>query len=528
MTTYDTPLPPHDDGAERQVLGCILDGTGAALPSLNTALEWGCRPEWFYDLRHRTIWNAVVHLHEAGIPVETPSVMVRLRTAGTLEECGGVSYLAELPNGVISHTSLTHYLKVVWDKLKLRKLLGICARAADLAQSDPGDVDAFLAKHEAEVAELTETSQASTELPLREIVKGVVNDMESYHYKRGSQQLRGLPLGPPGWYLDKIIRGVRERHYLVVAGRPGDGKTSFALNVLEHLALEYVWQEVTEEKNADGAAVFRERKGIPIAVFSVEMDQESLGYRLLFGRAGVDTGTWSEGYAKKADHDNLVRASGELSHAEVWVDDTPSQSIGMIAAKARRMARQYGIKLFVLDYLQLVEMEDGRGFDRVKELTKISRKIMALKKQLGVPWMVLAQMNRNIETSEVKRTPVLSDLKDCGAIEQDADAVIFLHRASYEQLKRDEPSNPDGVSDQETVKRATEGWKWSEIPVRMNAFVAKNRFGPVGSAKLVFCPNFCRFDDWHLWKCAHAHEELKQGERARAILPRQTELGETT
>jgi replicative DNA helicase len=492
---------------------------------LTLALERGCKPEWFFDLRHRTIWNAIAELNEKGIPVETASVLVRLNTAGTTEQVGGLAYLAGLSDKVATQISFPHYLSVLWDKFKLRRLIGICARNADLAQGDPGEVDAFLARVESEVAELTETSQQSAEVPMRELVTRVIADMEEYHYKRGSQQLRGLPIGPPGWYVDKVVRGIRDKHYVVIAGRPGDGKSSFAMNIVEYLALDYRWQEPTAEKNEEGKPIMAERKGIPIAVFSIEMDKESLGYRLLFGRAGVDSGTWSEGYAKKEDHDNLVMASGELAAAPVWVDDTPGQSIGMIAAKARRMARQYGIKLFVLDYLQLVEMEDGKGFDRVKELTKISRKIMALKKQLGVPWLVLAQMNRNIEQAESKRTPVLSDLKDCGAIEQDADVVMFLHRPTREELKRDDKSNPEGLSDEETIRNHTNGWQWSAVPKRVNVFVAKNRFGPVGSAKLVFCPNYCRFDDWHMWKCAHAGEALKAGERVKVILPKQEELG---
>jgi len=246
------------------------------------------------------------------------------------------------------------------------------------------------------------------------------------------------------------------------------------------------------------------RKGVPVAVFSIEMDAESLGYRLLFGRAEVDTAEFSQGFASKEDEERLVAAVKELSRSNIYIDATPAQSIGQIAAKARRMVKQYGIKLFVLDYLQLVEQEGGNGFDRVKELTKISRKIMALKKQLKVPWLVLAQMNRNIETSEAKRAPVLSDLKDCGAIEQDCDLALFLYRPSRAQLK--------DSGDEAVLDTVCEKWDWSKRPFRVNAMIAKNRFGPTGVAHLVFCKNLCRFEDWHLWKVDHKVEERKEGE----------------
>ena len=203
----------------------------------------------------------------------------------------------------------------------------------------------------------------------------------------------------------------------------------------------------------------------------------------------------------------------KLAGAQVIIDDASGQSIGQIAAKARRWAKQYGIKLFVLDYLQLLDGDNPRDEDRVR-LAKISKKIVALKKALKIPWIVLAQMNRNIETSEAKRIPVLSDLKDCGAIEQDADVVAFLYKPDKKTL---EYAAEGKDSDREILDRVCEDWAWSKRPARVNAFVAKHRYGPTGPVELLFQKNLCRFEDWHLWKVKHGAEQRKEGERASVV-----------
>ena len=235
----------------------------------------------------------------------------------------------------------------------------------------------------------------------------------------------------------------------------------------------------------------------------------------VFGRAGVDEAEFNQGYSRTGDWDKLIRARAELRGTNIYIDDAPAQSIGQIAAKARRWKRQYGIKLFVLDYVQLGTSDNPRDDDRVR-LNKISAKLVLLKKQLKTPWIVLAQMNRNIETGDVKRPPVLSDLKDSGCLEQDADKVIFLHKPDRKELDyaKEGEESENGLLD-----RVTKGWDWSKRPYRMNAIVAKNRRGPKGTAKLVFSPNMCRFDDWHMWKVKNAGEELKAGERQSVIDP---------
>ena len=310
-------------------------------------------------------------------------------------------------------------------------------------------------------------------------------------------------------------------------GGRGDGKSSEAMNIVEYLATDYVWHKGTGKKVLNGDIEVEETvevKGIPVAVFSLEMDNESLGYRLLFGRAGVSEAKFNQGYPEKGDEEKLVAAAAKLVKANIWLDDTPAQSIGRIAAKARRMAKQHGIKLFVLDYLQLSTSDNPRDDERTR-LDKISKKIFALKKQLKVPWLVLAQMNRNIETSERDRAPVLSDLAGSGSIEQDSDKVLILKRPTRRELEKpNRTAAGEGPSDEDILNTVCQDWEWSRRPTRVDAWVVKNRRGPRGKAEMVFQNNLCRFEDWHMWKVKHGVEERKAGE-SKSALPNNEELG---
>jgi len=368
---------------------------GSAAASLDKLAAQKFDPEFFYDLRHRTVFEGMLKLREANRPVDIITLQQTLKDGGTLEDIGGVTYLNELQDSVTSAVNLAHYAGVVRGKALVRAFVNKCGELQRRAL-EADDVGKVIADASGELLELATVGQAETAWkPMRDIVQDVITDMEEFRYVRGKTQLRGLPTGPNGVYLDKLIRGIRETYYMVLAGRPGDGKTTKAMNILEHLAMDYVWHEPTgnkllnHETNEEYPETL-ERKGIPVAVFSIEMDSTSLGYRLLFGRAGVDTAEFSQGFASAEDNTNLIKVAGKLSAAQVYVDDTPGQTISQIAAKARQIAREKGIKLFILDYVQLVEIEDGKGIDRVKELTKISRGIMRLKKELKVPWIVLA------------------------------------------------------------------------------------------------------------------------------------------
>lgn len=521
-------LPPHAHEAEQGVLGCVLMSPA---DTLNTLAERRVEAKWFYDLRHQEIFKAMQALHGAQMPVDVITTQQKLKEWALLEQIGGIPYLNAVQEAVPSAANLSYYLDIVREKHLARKLITVCTEAVARLY-EPGEivVEKLVLDTESEISKLTETSTEATEKTLRQVIQGVIGDMEDHHYTRGSTQLRGLPTGVAGNYTDKMLRGIREDFYVVLAGRPGDGKTSLALNWLEYLALEYVWHQPTGEKREDGVPVTVERRGIPIGMFSLEMSEQSLGYRLLFGRAQVDTEEWNTGFASKEADRDLAIAAGRLAAGEVIIDDAAGQSINQIAAKARRWVKQYGIKLFVLDYLQLAEGDNARDEDRVR-LAKISKKIMALKKQLKVPWLVLCQMNRNIETAESKRVPVLSDLKDCGAIEQDADVVLFLYKPDRKLLSQpplDKAGNATGLSEQEILDQAQAGVDESKKARRVNLFVAKHRYGPTGPVRLLFQKNLCRFEDWHLFAVKHGIEQRNAGERPRVVAgPEQAEMEET-
>ena len=513
-------LPPHSTEAEQGVLGCVLL---APADCLNVCLEkFKAGSQVFYDLRHQTIYATLLELHARSAAIDMITVQQALKDKGELEGVGGLVYLASLPDTVPSAANLEHYLGIVREKFICRRVLAVCSKAASRARDWQGEADVLLGHIEHDIAQLTEEEACVAEEHIGKVMGRVIDGVEG-RYTRGSTQLNGLPTGPTGNYLDKIIRGIQSTFYMVLAGRPGSGKTSEAMNIVEYLALDYQWWEPVLDAegkpvlNAEGKPSATPHKGIPICVFSIEMDSDCLVERLWFGRAGVDTAMFSEGYASGDSWKRLHNAAPQLIGSKIYIDASPGQTIGQIAAKARRMVKQYGIKLFVLDYVQLVECEGGDGMNRVREITKISSKIMALKKQLKVPWLVLAQMNRNIETAERDRKPVLSDLKDCGALEQDADLVMFTYKTSLKDAERVPASG--GPSDKEIIETvaAREKWDWSVVPYRVDFVVAKNRFGPTGEAKYVFNKNLCRFECFHMWKVRYGVENLKAGERESVV-----------
>lgn len=475
------------------VLGCVL--TEGAL--VNGLAEKRVTLEWFYDLRHQRIYDAMRDLHSRrDVPVDLLTVRQRLKDAGELEQIGDAQYLNALQDSVTSTANLSYYLDILREKFITRQLLAACGKISLRAYEHDGKVDALLGEALHEVESLSGLLMEKKESHIKRVLLDQVIPQLEEHYTRGKQKLRGLATGFT--YLDKVVRGIRPNYYFVIAARPGDGKTSIAMNLVEQTA----------------------RNVGPVAVFTLEMTADSLSTRLLFSVADVDSGAFEQGYATKQDFERLTAGTAKLAAMDIYLDPDPEQTMDMIAAKARRMVKDYGIKLFVLDYLQLLDEDDpkfGRP-DRVQALRRISKRIVALKNKLNVPWLVLAQMNRNIETSEVKRAPVLSDLKECGAIEQDADVVMFLYPPLKVEL---EQKMPDGsvTTHKELIAEAMAKagiTKRDDWPRRVNAAVAKNRYGPVGMVQLLFQSNRCRFHDWRDWATAKGLLKYGVGERENA------------
>jgi replicative DNA helicase len=476
-------LPPHSEEAERGVLGCVLERGDC----YQTLVEMKCRPEWFYDLRHQNIWRAMMRCRagKVELPIDVINVQESLRQMERLDEVGGIAYLLEIQESVPSVENLSSYAAQVRDKWKLRQLIDFTVSFQAAAWGDVRSVDEFAGRMSDALETLTAPLQERSEKPVKSILADVVLPKIEQHYTRGKQHIDGLATGLT--YLDKIVRGISANDYVVIAGRPGDGKTSLALNLCEHVALNL---------------------NQPVGVFSMEMTGDSLVERLLFSGAGVSSARFEQGFATQEDFTKLANGSARLAKGNIIVDDESDQTIDVIAAKARRWVKEYGIKLFVLDYLQLLDDDgSGRNNERAQQLRRISKKIVSLKKKLNVPWLVLAQMNRNIETSEVKRPPVLSDLKESGAIEQDADVVLFL----YKPLKSENIEEAE-----EQIQSVCGDMAWDEQPKRVNLLVAKHRDGPTGKAELIFQKNLCKFMDWRDWKYAKGIEQYGKGDRASA------------
>lgn len=512
-------LPPFSEEAEQGLLGCVLQAPMRCLAQLEEGRFSG---EAFYDLRHQTIYAAFQKLY--GLKHETMEMQALLQTLKEmqmLEEVGGFPYLNTLQDAVGSPEMLGFYQKTVVDKWKLRKLIGFAGEVMNRAVIHQGDAGVLLDAVANDFLKLSEPLAERTESHIKDVLRDKVLVELERHYNRGSTQLDGLPTGKD-WYLDKVLLGIAPTDYVILAGRPGEGKTSLALNVVDYLASDYEWSETQPDTgkelegwslNAEEKVWFRKRKGIPVGIFTLEMTEDSLAARMVFGRAQVSRGTFRQGFASKDAWNKVNKAFTELCAANIYLDGEPDQTIDQIAAKARRWARQYGIKLFVLDYLQLLDGDDERDHDRVRALRKISKKIVALKKRLGIPWLVLAQMNRNIETAERARRPVMSDLKESGSLEQDADKIVIL----YHPLKGEGIEEDEELIEQVLTQNGRTAVKWDAIPRRINALVVKNRNGPTGVAQLLFQNNQCLFQDYRQWKVANNVEEAAQGERQPAL-----------
>jgi replicative DNA helicase len=515
-------LPPHSVEAEQALLGCVLLSPQDTLPAL---IEQRFSPLWFYELRHQHLASVLVRLFERGTAIDTISVLEELRRVELADQIGGVSYLITLQDGTPSAANVSAWRDTVREKWKLRQIIAFATHLVADIYSFTGKFDDLLARAETQMETLCAPLQITAERHIKTVILTDVLPLIERHYHRGETQLDGLPLGED-WYLDKLLLGIAPTDYVVLAGRPGEGKTSLALNVVDYLATKYVhWEPITEAEHAllppegrshdaDRALWFSRTQGIPIGVFTLEMSEESLGFRLVFSHAQVSTGRFRQGFAEAGDFTAINAAAAALGQANIYLDGEADQSMDMIAAKARRMARQYGIKLFVLDYLQLLDSDDDS--DRLRVLRRISKKLVSLKKRLQIPWLVLAQMNRNIETAERARKPVLSDLKESGSIEQDADKVIFLYH----------PLKAEGIeADEEAIEGILKGLYGDKIkaedrPRRINAVVAKNRNGPTGTAQLLFQNNQCLFHDWRRWELAKGLVQKAAGERP----PEQTTL----
>lgn len=457
-------VPPHDPDAERAVLSSILLTQG-----IFDEVHDLIRPEDFYGHQHRLIFEAVVELSRNNAPVDLVNVASWLRSRERLEQVGGTVYLAELTDATPSVANVQAYAKTVREKSRLRHLIATCQKFAAEGYGDCGEVQDFIDQAEQSVFELARTQQGSAVRPLRDAIHGAF-EILSAAAKRG-EAITGVPSGFTE--LDKRCAGLHPGDLYIVAGRPGMGKTSFVLN----LAVNVAQPRIT--KSEDGMEV--EVPGDGVAFFSLEMPREQLASRMLSSEGRVDVSKIRSGQIHGEDWNKLTEAAAMLGRAPLWLDDTPALSLLDLRAKVRRLqaeiARERGdaprtekLGLVVIDYLQLMSGRPGVN-SREQEISEISRGLKQLAKEMKVAVIALSQLNRSVETRTSKdKRPQLSDLRESGAIEQDADTIMFIYRDEY--YYDDSPDR--GVAE---------------------IIVAKQRNGPTGKVKVRFESAYTRFDN---------------------------------
>ncbi|MBR90215.1 MAG: replicative DNA helicase [Verrucomicrobiales bacterium] len=458
-------VPPHSTDAEQAVLGCLLispnDSIGLCLERLRTptTLDENGKPtkdpdavSFFYDLKHQLIFEVLVGMYEAKEAVDGLTLSNRLRDRGQLDTVGGPAYLALLEDSVPSAANLEYYLGIVWEKYLLRKMLKACtSMVQDAYNFEGGDVDQLLDEVETRIHRINDERAGERQADMNTLVHRVIEEVEAQHLRQG--EMSGLPTGFLD--LDKMTDGLHAGEMVVIAARPSMGKTSLAMNIVEHVVMEV-------------------KKSV--GVFSLEMTAESLVTRMLFSQARMNLRNARDGFLSSADFPRMTASAGRLAKAPLYIDDTPGLSILQLRAKARRMKHQHDIQLIVVDYLQLLHSTSRRAKDnRQQEIAEISSGIKALAKELSLPVIILSQLNREMERDK-NRKPRLSDLRESGAIEQDADIVGLLYKPSGGE---DEEDGPGEGQDGESV----------------NLLIAKQRNGPTGDVYMTFLKQYTRFEN---------------------------------
>jgi replicative DNA helicase len=438
--------PPHDTAAEQGVLGCILLDPKENLSSCMAKIK---DESMFYDLRHKAIYSALVQMSERSIPIDLLTLSHQLRTDGELDNIGGVAYLAELQDGVPSAANLEYYFDIVRDRGLLRKVIHTCTKAIADAYEETSDVERLIGELEQSVLYIQTEHSISDNITIKDHVKQAIDTIEDYFKNKGGST--GIETGFTDF--DRMTTGMHGGEMIVVAARPSMGKTSLAMNIVEHVVL---------------------KEGLPVGVFSLEMSADALVMRMLCSLAGINLRDLRDGFLQNRDFPRIVDASGKLSKSGLHIDDSGGLSIIQLKARARRMWQQHGTKLFVIDYMQLLHSTSRRGGEnRQQEIAEISSGIKALAKELSVPIIVLSQLNRELEKDK-NRKPRLSDLRESGAIEQDADLVGLLYKPGG-------ADNDDDEADSEAEQ--------------INLLIAKQRNGPTGDVRLIFRKEFTRFEN---------------------------------
>ncbi len=453
MATRSLPIdrtPPHSRAAEMAVLGAMIFDARA----IGQVVEI-VKPDAFYFEQHRRVFESVLTLWEATQQVDLVTLGDRLKQDGWLDSVGGHSYLAELSDSVPTATHVTEYADIVKNKALLRDLLDAAGEIIAEALDDRDEVREVLDRAESRIFEVVEPSVVGGLVPIRELLTDSFEYIDELH--RSNRKITGLATGYVD--LDEMMTGLQPNDLIIIAARPSIGKTSLALNIAQHVGIHG-------------------QKGV--GFFSLEMSKQQLVLRMLATEARIGLRSLQTGYFPESVYPNLVNASGRLSNATIYIDDSPALSVTDIRAKARRLRAQGKLDLVIVDYLQLMH-ERGRMENRQQEIAKISRSLKALARELQVPVIALSQLSRAVESREHNR-PQLADLRESGAIEQDADVVLLLYREEY--YLRLQSSRQDGDLEIPPDKQN-----------QADVIVAKQRNGPTGVVSLTFIADEVRFEN---------------------------------
>ncbi|MFC1814999.1 replicative DNA helicase [Thermodesulfobacteriota bacterium] len=433
-------IPPQSLEAEESILSAILIDNDTLLDVLDILV-----PENFYKSAHQKIFTAITELFSKNEPVDLVTLANLLREKGDLEEIGGATYLASLVDTVPLAVNAQHYAKIIHDKACLRQLIAKANAITKQCFENQGDVSDVMDFAESSIFEISEHKIRPAFYPISKLIEDNIDTLEE---RQGNKTLvTGVPTGFAD--LDRLTSGFQKSDLLILAGRPSMGKTAFALNIAKNVAVE---------------------ANIPVAIFSLEMAKEQLSMRMLCTEAKIDSSRLRSGFFGKKDWEKLTDAAGILAEAPIFIDDSPDISVMEIRAKARRLKMDKDIGLIIVDYLQLMRTRSSAE-RRDLEISEISRSLKILAKELDLPVVALSQLNRKLEERSDKR-PQLSDLRESGALEQDADLVAFIYR---DELYNNDENNPN---------RGT-----AEILLK------KQRNGPIGDVKLTFSDAYTRFEN---------------------------------
>ncbi len=443
-----TKLPPQSIEAEQSLLGALLIDKDSIV-RISEILH---SSNFYRSQQHGPIYEAVQALFEKRQPIDLVTVTEELKKSGFYEKIGGSAYLTTLVNVVPTSAHIEHYARIIKEHSVRRELIAQATRLVETAYDESKPVDELLENAEAGIFAISQQHVTRDFLPIKDALTQSFDRLDEL--QKSSGKLRGVPTGFRD--LDSKLAGMQNSNLIILAARPGQGKSSLALNIAQYVAVQ---------------------AGLPVGIFSLEMSQEELVDRLLVGQADIDAWKLKTGRLDEKDFDKLSLSMGELAEAPIFIDDTPGITISEMRTKARRLQVEHGLKFLIVDYLQLVR---GRNLEnRVQEVSEISQQLKNLARELKIPVMALSQLNRSVEARGTRK-PQLADLRESGAIEQDADVVMFIYREDPEKMEQ------------------------------VTLDIQKHRNGPVGEISMVFRAERTKFYGMEKTRSKPAEKDSKE------------------